>query len=438
MANLTGFSRLKNLFQGSLNLTTYREIISHTRTAECGNIPKDLVGTMLNGKDVKAAKNALSDASDALSYGIGINQRAQSIQLQRELSASFDKDKIISLDFLKNSNLSKQLTIEHLSCSRGIEDASKILTEHFSKIIPNCKKVEIKPLKAGSYGQGYKLEFLDSNGNKLIHDKVIKVFYKDGQTQADILAQIMPGFIEKSNEFVSQFTLRDIVTMWNNMKSITRENVMTFLKPFEEILTKQNITVTPEMIDTGLEKLKSLKLKDIKPLFSIIKEIKSSEKGINTGMEFFRNMQEHMSQIHGIYAEANTTMFLRNRVGHSLRRTNVVAPDYYNLKKGFSIAEYSDDLLPAKKSDVDFNLLGLEHQDLHSANEVAGRIIDIGGVKMTTPELSDKITTRYYKKIMNQKNPELRRKYIAQLEKEIELLNDLDKEKVKKAIRLAT
>ena len=38
---------------------------------------------------------------------------------------------------------------------------------------------------------------------------------------------------------------------------------------------------------------------------------------------------------------------------------------------------------------------------------------------------------------MNQKNPELRQKYISQLEKEIETMNDLDKEKVRKAINLA-
>ena len=437
MVNSAGFSRLKNLFQGSLNLTTYKEIISHTRTAECGKLPKDIAGKVLSGKEVETTKNALGNASDVLAYGISLNQRAQSIQLQRELSASFDKDKIISLDFLRNSNVSKQLTMEHSSCTRGIENASQILTEHFSGIIPNCKKVEITPLKAGSYGQGYKLEFLDSEGNKLIHDKVIKIYYKDGQTQMDIIAKIMPIFIKKGNAFISQFTLRDIVTMWNNIKNITRENVITFLKPFEEILTKQNITITPEMIDTGLEKLKSVKLKDIKPLFSIIKEANKTEKGINAGMEFFNKMSENMSQMHGIYAEANTMMYLRNRVGHSLRKTNVVAPDYYNLEKGFSIAEFSDDLLPAKKSDIDFKLLGLEHQDLHSANKVANRIIDIGGIRMTVPELSDKITARYYKKIMNQKNPEQRRKYIAQLEKEIELMNDLDKEKVKRAIHLS-
>ena len=154
------------------------------------------------------------------------------------------------------------------------------------------------------------------------------------------------------------------------------------------------------------------------------------------GISNIGNMKEHMSKIHGVYAEANTMMFLRNRVGHSLRRTNVVAPDYYNLEKGFSIAEYSDDLLPAAKSDVNFKLLGLEHQDLHQANKVSGKIIDIGGVNLVTPELTDKITARYYKKIMNQKNPELRQKYISQLEEKIESMNDLDKEKVKKAIRL--
>ena len=201
-------------------------------------------------------------------------------------------------------------------------------------------------------------------------------------------------------------------------------------------MTKQGITVKPEDIEKGLTQLQSLKLKDLKPIFEMIKKVHSSKINMKMGEEMLSKMKEHMSKMHGVYAEANTMTFLRNRVGHSLRKTNVVAPDYYNLEKGYSIAEYSDELLPAAKSEVNFELLGLQHQDLHQANTVAGRIIDIGGINLTIPELTDKITAKYYKKIMNQKNPELRKKYIEQLEKEIETMNDLDKEKIKKAIRI--
>ena len=442
MALLTGFSRLKGLFSNSLNFATYKEIISASSNTECGNIPKDMIGILL-GKgskstvptDIKAIKCAFAEASDVLAHGISIQQRAQSIQLQRGLSSSFDKNKIISLDFLREA-ASQKITLEPAACARGIDSASKALADGLSKIIPNCAKVEIKPLGAGAFGQGYKLEFLDSSGNKLIHDKVLKVFYKDGQTQADMFQKIMPALMEKFKEFTSQFTLRDVVTMWNNIKNITVDEVITLLKPFEEQFAKQGISIKPEEIEKALSKLKSTKLKEIKPFLSMLKTVSSKGEEMGYGISNIGNMKEHMSKIHGVYAEANTMMFLRNRVGHSLRRTNVVAPDYYNLEKGFSIAEYSDDLLPAAKSDVNFKLLGLEHQDLHQANKVSGKIIDIGGVNLVTPELTDKITARYYKKIMNQKNPELRQKYISQLEEKIESMNDLDKEKVKKAIRL--
>ena len=440
MANIVGFSRLKGLFSGSLNLTTYKSILSAAGNAECGTLSKDLIGILLSkgatsGKkaEIEAIKDAFVSASDTLAHGISVTQRAQMIELQR-LYSSFDKHKIISLNFLRDIKLP---AAQPKACTRGIDSASQALTEKFSSIIPNCAKVEIKPLGMGAYGQGYKLEFLDANGNKLIHDKVLKVFYKDGQSVMDLLTKISPTLIEKTKEFSSQFSLRDIITMWNNIKNLSTEEVITFLKPFEEQLTKQGISLKPEDVEKALSKLKTVKLKDIKPIFSEISKLSSNGSDVEKGKELLNKFQEHMSQVHGVCAEANTMMFLRSRLGHTLSKTNVVAPDYYNLKKGFSIAEFSDDLLPASTSEVNFGLLGLQHQDLHDANKVAGRIIDIGGIQLTTPELSDKITARYYKKIMNQKNLELRSKYIEQLRKEMELMNDLDKEKVQKAIDLA-
>lgn len=441
---VSGFSRLKSIFSGSINLKTYKEIVSVSKSSECGTIPKDLCGIFDGGKstvsttkaEIEAVKDALSEASDKLAHGICVSQRAQAIKLQRELGSSFDKSKIISLNFLKEIN-SYQHLLNPASSTRGIDSASKVLTESFSKIIPGCAKVEIKPLNMGSFGQGYKLEFLDANGNKIIHDKVLKVFYNEGQSQMDLCIKMAPLLLDKSKEFISQFTLRDIITLFNNIKNITVEEVTTFIKPFQEILAKQGITVKPEDIEKGVSKLKSITLKDIKPIFSIMKSLPPMEKGVDAGMGLLNPIQARMSKMHGVYAEANTMMFLRNRVGHPLSRTNVVAPDYYNLKKRFSIAEYSDDSLLAPTTEVNFELLGLTHTDLHKANQVSGRIIDIGGIELTVPELADKITARYYKKIMNQKNPELRKKYILQLEKEIETMNDLDKEKIKRAINLA-
>ena len=432
MANLGSFSRLKGVFLSSINLKNYKNIISACTNTDCGNIPKDLLrillskGSKTKQTDIAAVKSIFADATDMLTEGINISRRAKNIQLFKGLKSSFDKDKIVSLDFLRDMDLSNALLAPASTARiKGLEETSKRLTERLSQIIPECAQVGIKPLGAGAYGHGFKLEFLDSAGEKLIHDKVLKVFYKEGESQVGLYKTVFSILTEKSKEF----SLRDIVKMWNNIKNLKSEEVMTFLKPFEEQFAKQGLSITPEAVEEALTNLRTVKLKDIKPLFTMMKEIPPE-------VDIVGDIQGLMSKQHGVYAEANTMMFIRKRLGHSLRKTNVVAPDYYNLQKGFSIAEFSDDLLPASSSDVMFETLGLQHCDSHDANIVANRIIDLGGVQLTKPELCDKLTARYYKKIINQKNPELRRKYIEQLEKEMEHMNYLDREKIRTAIRL--
>ncbi len=170
--------------------------------------------------EIAATKGAFADATEALAHGISVSQRARRIELNRELRTFFDKEKIISLEFLKNRKIPESM-LNPTACTKGIERASKTLTERFSQIIPNCAKVEIKPLGIGSYGQGYKLEFLDADGKKLIHDKVLKVFYQDGQGMMDFGKTLIPAMMAKSQDYVSQFSLRDIVRMWNNIKNIS-------------------------------------------------------------------------------------------------------------------------------------------------------------------------------------------------------------------------
>ena len=70
-------------------------------------------------------------------------------------------------EFIKKANMQPKA---------GIKEASMELTEAFSKVLPNCSKVNVVPLSGGAYGVGYKLEFLDSTGEKILHDKVLKLF----------------------------------------------------------------------------------------------------------------------------------------------------------------------------------------------------------------------------------------------------------------------
>lgn len=451
MANLiNGFTRVKSLFRSGINLNNYDDIVNCTLNAEVGTLPKDMLGKILTGTNaisanekISIAKKGFSDAIEPLLHDIEVNQRAQSIFLHKFLSKTFTKEKVISLDFLKEFKFSKLINFGKEANNPkllGGNEASIELTKAFSQIIPNCSKVNIVSLQKGSFGAGYKLEFLDSTGNKVLHDKVLKVFYRKGMTGSDLIEKNAPIYTKYIEECFSTMTKRDIVTLFNNIKSkidtLTPEDVMAIIKPFKDELAKNNINIDipPEEISKFLSMAKNIKLKNLKEVFKILETSKQGNMDANFAIEL---MKKSFAKEHGVIAEANTASYIRNRVGHCLSKTDIVIPDYYDLRKGYSIAEFSDDLLPKSESKMDFSLLGLEHNDLHRGNTVAGRIVDIGGIVSTDIRLQDKITLRYYKKIMNQKNPKCRQQYIRTLNREMEQMNFLDAGKVQDAITIA-
>ena len=205
MANIvTGFTRLKSLFQGGINFTTYDEILKRTINAEVGSLPKDMLSKILSGakkakpsEEIEVAKKGFTEALPYLNHGIEVRQRAESINTFKFLNKYLTKEKFISLDFLKEIDLSKLMKlIKEPNQTRmvGLEEASSELTKAFSQIIPNCSKVNVSALGSGSYGMGYKLEFLNSSGDKILHDKVLKLFYQKGMTGLDNIEKNIPYF----------------------------------------------------------------------------------------------------------------------------------------------------------------------------------------------------------------------------------------------------
>ena len=441
---ISGFTRLKSLFKGSINLSNYDDILKKALNAEIGSLPKDMLGKILSGTktaspvdQILLAKKGLADALVPLNHGMEITQRAQSISLQKIFSKFITKERIISLDFFDDINFAN-LTGSASPKVIGVKDASLELTKVFSQIFPDCSKVNVSALNSGSFGMGFKLEFLDSTGNKVLHDKVLKLFYKEGMTGFDIIEKNASIILKKFKDLTTNMTKRDVVTLFNNLKnkinSLSEEEIFALIKRHEAELAKNNITITPEQVKDVLTKVKDLKLKDIKPLLELLNSKKQGSIDFKT---IFEMMKGQMFSHHGAIAEANTSSFLRNRLGHSLSKTDVIIPDYYDLKRGYAIAEYSDDLLPKPTSKVNFSSLGLIHSDLHEGNKVAGRIVDVGGILVDDIRLQDKITLRVFKKITNQKNLQCREEYIKRLREEMANMNFLDRAKVQQAIEIA-
>lgn len=444
---VAGFTRLKSLFRSGINLIDYDKILKSALNAEVGSLPRDIIGKILAGtktanpaEQIAIAKNGIVDALAPLRRGIEVNQRAQTIYMRKAFpQIDIPKERLLSLDFFDDIDFSK-LSLDAPKINvRGVKEASKELTETFSKIIPNCSEVKVTALNSGAYGMGYKLEFLDSTGEKILHDKVLKLFYEENmQTKLfNMVGEGLPKAMQYLKNLCDGMSKRDLITLFRNIKtkvnSLSVDKIMEMIKPYEGELAKNNITITPEHIQKTIDKINSLKIKDIKEFCKVFKEVYQNGTEIDFS-QFMKQAQNHSSRIHGAMAEANTSTYLRSRLGHSLSKTDVIAPDYYDLKRGYAIAEYSDDLLPKPTSDVDFSLLGLSHLDLHEGNKVAGRIVDVGGVTSLESLLDDKLTSRYYKKIMNQKNPKCRAEYIEYLQEKMKQMNLLDKQKVQNAI----
>lgn len=445
---ISGFTRLKSLFKGGLNLSNYDDVLKVALNAEVGTLPKDMLAKILAGTKgcapidkIALAKKGFTEAITPLNHGIEVNQRAQSLFIHKFLSKLMSKEKLISLEILDDINIEQLSQLGKSTQSSkmlGIEEASLGLTKTFSQIFPDCAKVNVASLNSGSFGAGFKLEFLDASGNKILHDKVLKIFYGEGMTGFDVLEKNIPAWSKSVENLCSNISKRDIVTLFNNIKSklngLTDEQILEFLKPYEAELAKNNLT--QKQILEALGNAKNMKLKDLKALFSLLDNVKSS-KSLTEGKSILKLMKKNMESYHGVAAEANTSTFIRNRLGHSLSKTDVIAPDFYDLKRGYSIAEFSDEMLPKSNSNVDFSLLGLIHTDLHNGNKVASKIIDIGGIQISDSRLQDKLTLRIFKKIVNQKNPKCREEYILRLNQEMEQMNFLDREKVRSAIEIA-
>ncbi len=197
------------------------------------------------------------------------------------------------------------------------------------KIIPRIGDIRLSFIADGTYSSVFKSEILDTDGMKIISDKAIKCYHANPDPWIEI--------DKKCADYLSQHSSANI---------IKHSNYKITLLDFER--TKQNIL-----------------------------------NYVNNMKKYGTSTHNFSSKMHGAYAEANITEYIRHFSGHKLTYKNgIILPDMFVLSdKPFSISEFVDESMKADKI-FDFSRLGLLHTDL-SANKnnlINGICVDLGGI----------------------------------------------------------
>ena len=368
------FFRLKKFFINSQNYKTYDSMVASANNKIIGNIPEEIISVIVK-EHPQTKVDLIKNVQDA--FGKMALELKKSVLSQPNLIANI-KGKSAEEKFITSVMLNHnwRLPEDFNKIPNGI---SKKLKESLSKILP-VSKVKISFVGEGSFGYVYKLECMDNSGNKVIHDRAIKI-YKDKDSVKDVTSSLL----KKMSKLMNKYSDDEVIDM-----------VFPFAKDSSMFRTSSN--------------------KEIKKMIPFLRKsyIRGDlNKRVNMAVKMFKNSDN----IHGICAEANSYTRLKHLLGHKISKSNIIPTDMFELGKGYSIAKFSDSSLPKVESEIKFSELGLVDIDYHPGNIVENRLIDFGGIKTKSDLISDNTVIKYYKKILHSGDKNAQLKTVENLKK---------------------
>lgn len=136
----------------------------------------------------------------------------------------------------------------------------------------------------------------------------------------------------------------------------------------------------------------------------------------------------------GSYAEANVWTFLKNAIGHKMDKTQFTRHYISDLENGYSLTEFADKNIHPTTASVDFeNLFKIFYTD-YSNEKINGKLYDIGGCIKYPDFIDDKVTLRYFKKLMHRNSPKDLQPFLENLQEKLKNPKIPDRDKIQKAI----
>lgn len=146
-------SRLKRYFRSSINYETYNQFVPKTKCQLVGNLPHELIEILGNEKDIKEFQNSLADITKFIRISYN------NAKMQCDIDFFSDKKDMCSI-----------LNIV-------AKDAENVYNKRLEKISGKPISAGIKYADRGANANVFKLSLYDKDGNKIMHDKALKVFH---------------------------------------------------------------------------------------------------------------------------------------------------------------------------------------------------------------------------------------------------------------------
>lgn len=364
----------------------YLEKLSQVYTREngsVGNLPKDLFELFkTNSKNqnaikIAAVKEALNEANKILSeieelkIDIGKKMKPNSLInafLPKIAKLNIQPERIPRII----TEMRKRFTPDKQVLNSYAKKAGLLLQERFIEngIIKGTDRVELSYIDQGKYKNTFKLRILNENDKDVIHPKVLLSFKspKSAMEQINVLLGLMKTYFQT-------IKAKDYLNILTNILDHASNKVVP---PKEKELYKKSL----------LEIYSKMKMKNEEDKFmALIKETMFDEIKYN-----------------GVGPESNITQFIKRSAGHPMKASDYIDVYYLNTLNNIGLSEFSDNAMPPITKKINLHKYGLFHDDLitNKNNEVAGRVIDYGGIKPLwgMQELSEnKVARRYYHKI---------------------------------------
>ncbi len=364
----------------------YLDKLSQVYTREkgsVGNLPKDLFELFKtnsrneNAKKIASVKDALNEANEILSgieelkIEIGRNMKPNSLInafLPKIAKLNIQPERIPRII----TEMRKRFTPDKSVLNSYAQKAGDVLQKRFVEngIIKGTDRVELSYIDQGKYKNTFKLRLLNEEDKDIIHPKVLLSFKspKTAMEQINVLLGLMKNYFQ-------------------NIKAKDYLNVLT------NILDHASAKVVPP-------NQKELYKKSLLEIYSKMKMKNEEDKF----MELIKETMYDEIKYNGIGPESNLTQFIKRAAGHPMGASDYIDVYYLNTLNHVGLSEFSDNAMPPITKRINLHKYGLFHDDLitNKNNEVAGRVIDYGGIKPLwgMRELSEnKVARRYYHKI---------------------------------------
>lgn len=388
-------SRLKNIFSHGINYSTTSEMAQFAKNKFVGNLPDDLLNIIIKNNP-NCKRESIRLIQDTFIDTACILQKCEKLQMQGIRRCRLSLDNAVKIldnlrkgktDFYKDKIYNEKITELTLK-------AEDILIRGLKSVLPEVHNVKLTFIGNGAYGDAFKLEILNKQGRKVVADNVIKTF-KSGDAQSKLMT-------DKINKFFTNYSVDDIANQAQKMGiNLDKGNISALKNQMQEI-------------------------------------------------SFNAESCASARRLHGSFAEANATEYIRKFAGHKLDATQgLVLPDMFYLGDiQFSLSKFLDASSKAIR-EFDFKRLGLRHSDESVANRINGVCFDIGGIvpylrlsKMRSFDTmfnsniaGNKTAIKILKRIYNTK-PEQREQILETISKEAEQCkNMIERQHMQKAIK---